>query len=1072
MKLLWNRIISLIILLACFANMSFCVTATELTEKSFSASDYSEKNEKLSISNNIANPVAGEWLNYDISDLSEGRYILIVKAKTDTDAFINIAVNGEAVASVNLVGCKEYIDNFTYIDIRPSDIIPNADNRLKISCAFGNPLIESLYLKKISGTQIDEKNFISALNASCKEEEIISAFTTYGEKFSLDLSNYADEFWYKKPIYTSFINRDFKNVSQVAEFLSRVVADEKASLTATLYEDDVKVTELSKGIHNLKIEIKHPKIQQGTVVLAALYQRINESDKMIGITGTVEVTATHLLEGLIFAIDDVTITNPEDISWKLFCFEKSENIKPYDIYINTAYRELYVSADGDDNADGSEAHPFKTIKAAKERASSISDKMTGDIIINIAPGDYYIAETERFSAEHSGKNGYNIIYKGSNPDNPPVIHGGIKVENWHKGDNGVYWAAFASDTNIRNLYIDGIAAERSRTDWCYEYFEDYDDPKTTEYTQDGFVVLAEGFPQLEHPEEAEMVWELAWECHRIPVRGISDVGTDKLVTFDPRYFRRGSGDIKIQQGCSFFLENSKELVNNPGEFAYSLAEQKIYYYPYNTEELNKTYVAKTEGLISVNGSSKEEKVKNLVFDNIAFKYGAWNYVNTYGLIGVQADSMFSFPTGQEIIMLSQFDMNMAENIKIINCEFSSLGSAAIGMKDGVANVLFQGNVIKDTSGSGMIIGTFKHADDTITADRENCRNIDVDNNVFRRVATEYRQNCVINVYYENDISITHNDISGTPYSAISAGWGWETYSSRSKVCKNLNISYNRITDVMCTLDDGAHIYTLGYNSEGTINNNYLEKTHSKAGPGIYLDAGSSRMNVYNNLVLDNDMYFLRVQSAYLTKYNRIYDNYSDTVRYSLTAGDTEVDESNYVESAHSVSKASLPDEAQTIYDNAGLTANYKNLLVKVQAPSYIRDYISNTPKTGYYLGDVIQAEDFVQKTDAGVTVYPTLTGLYGVGEVKYSYNAPEAGIYKIIVCGCAVSCDEAGVTVRANGKSIKGTLVKTSSSSDMYRLEIGELALSEGNNDIKIRLSTQDSALAIHMNYFIIQPVL
>ena len=84
------------------------------------------------------------------------------------------------------------------------------------------------------------------------------------------------------------------------------------------------------------------------------------------------------------------------------------------------YKNIYMSPAGSDNGDGSEDAPFATLSRAKEEVAKINDDMDGDIVINVMPGTYKISETEIFTEEHGGKNGFDVIIRGSNVFEKPV----------------------------------------------------------------------------------------------------------------------------------------------------------------------------------------------------------------------------------------------------------------------------------------------------------------------------------------------------------------------------------------------------------------------------------------------------------------------------------------------------------------------------------------------------------------------------------------------------------------------------------------------------------------------------
>jgi len=81
------------------------------------------------------------------------------------------------------------------------------------------------------------------------------------------------------------------------------------------------------------------------------------------------------------------------------------------------WMQFYVSPTGSDEADGSEAAPFKTIPRAQEEVRKYNQNMKGDIVINLMPGNYFIEERLDFDIADSGSNGYDVRWRGTDPDN-------------------------------------------------------------------------------------------------------------------------------------------------------------------------------------------------------------------------------------------------------------------------------------------------------------------------------------------------------------------------------------------------------------------------------------------------------------------------------------------------------------------------------------------------------------------------------------------------------------------------------------------------------------------------------
>lgn len=1020
---------------------------------------YAGKSDSTTVLDNVATMIRSGWISYKINPAETGTYLLKLSAKSNANSFINISANNEAVSNIDLIESTDYVDNYVYLDL-----LAGAQN-LKLYDANGKITINDFELVKIPGTKADEKALLDAVNSAAIAEDVHTALVTYGNALGINIEELTADIFYKDAVYNALIDRDFDSVSEMLNTLSKKISQEKKRPTIVIKSNGEKIDGLMSGDFTFEIDNAQAKI--GSSVLVGIYENTGTAQKLVAVSGT-----TALGEDKVVAsFNDLEIDNPQNYTWKIFNFETKETIKPYNAYDNI-YKEFYVSKSGSDSADGSKNSPFLTLNKAKQAAADISANMTGDIVINIAGGEYFISETENFAPENSGKNGYNIVYRGNGTDNnPTVISGGKQVTGWTKGDNGIWSAPLTGVDEVRNLYIDGIAAERARSAYAYIYLEDYDD-ETTETTLDGFVTSTEQLPEFAHPEDLETVWEIGWECQRAPVKTIKTVDDKKVITLaNGDYWKTGRGGSAsskgIEAGRKFYLENAKELLDTEGEFFYDKRENggTIYYYPYEEENLQsaKTYVALTERLVDISGESKTNKVKNLVFDNIKFKYGAWNKVSTHGLMGQQTESYYDYETKSAGTHLfpGQFSLYMTDNVKIKNCEFSSLGSVAVSMRDGVSDVLFEGNVIKDISGAAISIGTVDHADAKITSSQEICRNIKVKNNVLRRISTEYRQEAAINVYYENGVTIKNNDIKHTPYSSISSGWGWG--SSNSKYLRNIDISNNKIVSVMENLLDGAGVYTLGSLYEGRISDNYVEDLRLRHMVGIYLDAGSANLNVHDNLIFSNELHFMRFQTGYGVRNNKIYNNYSNTSKPSHNATPINTEDCpNEYEDAIVVDRNNLPAAAQSIYDNAGLEAEYSHLLSGVETPAFMRNYNKTKPKREYidYVGELVEFEDYL--TAKNTTHYGYEVGMTTNGTVTFKVNMPESGMYNMFIPE-VTTFKETPVTVEIN-KGMKYNLTIPYDFSETSKKQTGTalVYLEEGENTIEI-VTPVGSA---HFDYF------
>ena len=355
--------------------------------------------------------------------------------------------------------------------------------------------------------------------------------------------------------------------------------------------------------------------------------------------------------------------------------------------------------------------------------------------------------------------------------------------------------------------------------------------------------------------------------------------------------------------------------------------------------------------------------------------------------------------------MAQFAVDNADNINIEGCEFACLGSAAISMIDSVSNSSINGNIIRDISGTGIRVGhpTHNRQRDGV----EVCSNIDVTNNVIRRIAGEMFNNSGITVYYEKFINILHNDIENVPYSGMSIGWGWGGGAAYDH--SDIDVSYNRIQNVMNSLSDGGGIYTLGPIKNGVISNNYLADHNAGHGGLIYNDEGSAYIEVYNNVALNGLQTHLITNANNLdapTKNLTIYDNYSDTGYHSTIGANAIAKGIDFEEYTIVTGKGETlnNDGAKAIYRNSGLESEYQSLLSKagVNLPAGGREISSTLPASVPKLGGVLNADEydpFASSINLERVEYPDGIGvvLNGNQHINYKLYIEKAGYYKIVL---------------------------------------------------------------------------
>ena len=649
---------------------------------------------------------------------------------------------------------------------------------------------------------------------------------------------------------------------------------------------------------------------------------------------------------------------------------------------NAVWKELYVAPGGSDSNAGTKSAPFATIAGANAAIKNLRSQMKGDIIVNVASGYYQISEPIVISSDGAGANGYRVIYRGDNSD-MPVISGGVQVSGWTKVDSKV-WSAPVNVEDARTFYVNDNLTVRARSKYLYTATENYK-ASGSGNTSDGMSLANLNFPQnLTNTSEIELVFDREWRHHRCLVSDIlytSDKVT--LVMQQPMWQAIVTKQTtKTDPGVNkaFYIENAKELLDEPGEFYFDKTEKRIYYYPFENEDMStaKCYVGNSEGLLKIKGTGVNSLVDGLTFENISFKYGAWNELSDTGLITNQADNITTSATavGDKLVP-GQISVEYANNITFRNCRFACLGSTALTMSNAVSNSLIEGNVFTDISGIGISIGHFNHLD-TMPSGMARCVNIDVLNNVIRRIGAELRSSPAIMMYYVNTVRVMHNDIADIPYSGIDLGWGWGRVVNG---CANNIIAYNKIADAVNPTHDGAHIYILGPIKGTYINNNWCINSNDMRG-GLYPDEGAAYLNIFQNVIQEVDNWLFARPNVNLMKIN-VFNNYTDTAKMTQDTHNV------VVENTTVVTNGKWPAEAVAIMNEAGVQAQYKNLLTGVEKPEWRKNMVKDIPDSAFVpsVNAWIQAEDF-DEGGQGVGYYKHKLGQFT--DDNWKHPRPEA----------------------------------------------------------------------------------
>jgi hypothetical protein len=710
----------------------------------------------------------------------------------------------------------------------------------------------------------------------------------------------------------------------------------RVSFMGTSYTDYLRI-KLKQGSGGLPLMAS---VSYGKTEQEAFISIINLSD--VGFNGFKVITASYdgfRLKEVYIAQKSISAGGSLEFSQgiellggealKVFCWQDTDGVEPLSVQsemtLDGSAAFLYVSPNGDDGGDGSAGAPYKTLVKAKQEAELRS--ASSDVAVNIAAGEYNLSAPLDFTPFGNNK----IVFRGADKENT-VISGGVKVSGWTDTGSGNIWKApVTGASDVRQFYVNGKKAVRARSEGTFKGAAYYN-------VSEGVYVSRSVYPAiaaLEGLTGAEAVCDAKWSRAYLPVDSVTPSGGSDIVKIKSPCLANAKVNFPGTSGTMttypFYIENALVLLDQPGEFYYDKTGRTLYYCPKADETLSASdcVAGVSEGLITINGASNN-KVKNLIFENLTFAYGTWLEPASEGAIPRQSEALLTDAAGgneASKMLPAQISVNWAENIVFKNNIIKNVGSSGIGYFEGVSSSEIIGNAFNGIGAAAVVISSFKTEGDSVRM----ANNCTVSNNLIRNTGTDYPSSPAISVYFAHHVNILHNDVADTSYHGISLGWCWNPNYTQST--GNV-ISYNKVKDVMKTVDDGAPMYTLGSQGDSRITYNHFGKSweNNKSGVGyhggIYFDEGSSSLIVNHNVIEQAKNWFFSWDNINPSvgygdyHYNKVTDNWADTAVYEnkIYSGFD-----NVFQQATVAAAPNWPAGAQAVIDGAGLEATYAGL---------------------------------------------------------------------------------------------------------------------------------------------------
>jgi hypothetical protein len=327
---------------------------------------------------------------------------------------------------------------------------------------------------------------------------------------------------------------------------------------------------------------------------------------------------------------------------------------------------LYASTGGN-GASCTLDNPCSLAKA-QQTVRTLAPTMSGDITVDLRGGTYQLASSMNFTPADSGTSGHTVVWQAY-PGETPVFSGGQKVSGWQLYDsgNGVYRAAVPTGTQSRQLFVNGVRADRARSAL---------NPAGFTVTATGFTTSDPRYLSWTNPGSMEIVHLNAWKELRCPVTAITAAsGGGSAFTLAQPCFGNGgappypSGYFPYNGGGSpgldsiSWIENNYALLATPGQFYLDSAAGYVYYIPRAGENLSQADVElpTTQTLVSLAGTPGHLTPVDDTDPSITYT-GSWGYNGgrTYGDLGddvhytqTNGDSATITFTGTGIDVLSE-----------------------------------------------------------------------------------------------------------------------------------------------------------------------------------------------------------------------------------------------------------------------------------------------------------------------------------------------------------------------------------------------------------------------------------
>ncbi len=482
---------------------------------------------------------------------------------------------------------------------------------------------------------------------------------------------------------------------------------------------------------------------------------------------------------------------------------------------------IYVSPTGAATGNGTSSGSPVNLTRAKARVREININLTQQVDVSLSAGTYYLTSPLDLNQLDSGSNGYKVVWQAGDTANPPRLSGGVKIAGWTQGTGGV-WYATVPNTSFRQLYVNNDRRTRARSKHPIDI---KDAPRNTANDTRRLLVDPATLPAaLTNITRAEVHTTADWRDYYLPISATSQYNDPRYETPLTELTVPGSawGDVGGQVAFepsinNAYLENARELLDEPGEWYADATNNRLYYIPRAGENMAtaEVIIPQIQTVVRVMGASATQRVTDVEFRNIRIEHSTWTAINNTGLVPIQG-SEFQRPSYS--YLPGAVEIQNADRLTFRDNNFQNLGASGVNATQNVADLNFTGNAFARIAGGGLQVGIRWLSPSNGIPIR-----ITVTNNLFYRTGEDYQFSVGFIAYSLRDSQITRNQFQDLPYTAVhigdfnSNGAGYNNPNASSETGGN-TLSYNKFCNFLKYLRDGGAIYINGMNrsSDGVV----------------------------------------------------------------------------------------------------------------------------------------------------------------------------------------------------------------------------------------------------------------